>query len=64
MRSMMGLFLIGVCFGSWALSAHAARVRMLTLTQTRDKADTGSSRHRQHRCHPAWYRGQNGMDGL
>lgn len=40
MRSMMSLLLVGVCLSTWAFPAHAARVRRLTLTQLRDKADT------------------------
>lgn len=40
MRSMISLLLVGVCLGIWAFPAHAARVRRLTLTQLRDKADT------------------------
>ncbi len=40
MRGMMGLFLICICLGTWVFSAHATRIRRLTLTQTRDKADT------------------------
>jgi len=40
MRRLMGLLLMSVCLGSWAFPAHATRVRKLTLTQTRDQADT------------------------
>ncbi len=42
MRRIIGLFCIcvGVCFVSWVVPAHATRVRQLTLTQTRDKAET------------------------
>ncbi len=38
MRRMMCLILICACVASWALPAHAARVRRLTLTQLRDRA--------------------------
>lgn len=40
MRRLMGLLLMSVCLGSWAFPAHATRVRRLTLTQTRDQAET------------------------